>query len=215
MLTSAGLTNKTIAGALADLAGRPLTELNLAFVPTAANVEPGDKWWLINDLVNCKNLGFKSIDIVDISALPQDIWRPRLEAADVFLFGGGNTFHLMYWLQKSGLSSLLPELLETRVYVGISAGSMVACRSLDLSMSAKLYDDVPGEYDKDEGLGYVDILVRPHLNSPYFPNLNLENLENLAAEFPETFYALDDNSAIKIYGEHAEVISEGVWKKFN
>lgn len=215
LLTSAGLTNKTIAGALADLAGRPLTDLNLAFVPTAANVEPGDKWWLINDLVNCKNLGFKSIDIVDISALPQDIWQPRLEAADVFLFGGGNTFHLMRCLQESGLAGLLPSLLESRVFVGISAGSMVTCRSLDLSTSERLYSEEVGEFDSDEGLGYVDFLVRPHLNSPYFPNLNLENLENLATEFPETFYALDDNSAIKISGEHAEVISEGVWKKFN
>ncbi|NTW22173.1 type 1 glutamine amidotransferase-like domain-containing protein [Candidatus Falkowbacteria bacterium] len=215
LLTSAGLSNKSIAEALVDLAGRPFAELNLAFVPTAANVEAGDKWWLINDLVNCKNLGFKSIDIVDISALPKDIWQPRLEAADVFLFGGGNTFHLMYWLQKSGLSALLPELLETRVYVGISAGSMVACKSLDLSMSEKLYDDVPGEYDKDEGLDYVDLLVRPHLNSPYFPNLNMENLEKLAVDFPETFYALDDQSAIKVDGGRTVVVSEGVWKKFN
>lgn len=215
LLTSAGLTNKTIAGALADLAGRPLTELNLAFVPTAANVEPGDKWWLINDLVNCKNLGFKSIDIVDISALPQDIWQPRLEAADVFLFGGGNTFHLMRCLQESGLAGLLPSLLESRVFVGISAGSMVACKSLDLSTSERLYSEEVGKFDSDEGLGYVDFLVRPHLNSPYFPNLNLSNLEMLAMEFPDTFYALDDNSAIKIFGEHVEVVSEGIWNKFN
>lgn len=69
LLTSAGLTNKTISNALLELTGRPFAELDLAFVPTASNVEAGDKDWVIDDLNYCKNLGFKSIDIVDISAI--------------------------------------------------------------------------------------------------------------------------------------------------
>ena len=216
LLTSAGLTNKSISNALLELAGKPFAELNLAFIPTAANVEPGDKDWLIDDLVNCKNLGFKSIDIVDISAVPQDIWFPRLQAADIFLVGGGNTFHLMYWIEKSGLKNFLPELLKTRVYVGISAGSMVACKSLDLSNSKKLYyEDGTDDYDKDAGLGFVDILIRPHLNSPHFPEVNLENMEKMSKEIPTTFYALDDNSAIKVVDGGVSVVSEGEWKKFN
>ena len=216
LLTSGGLTNKSITNALLELAGKPFSELNLAFIPTAANVEPGNKDWLIDDLLACKNLGFKSVDIVDISAVPQDIWLERLEAADVFLFGGGNTFHLMHWLVKSGLQKLLPEMLKTRIYVGISAGSMVACKSLDLSNSKKLYyEEGTDDYDKDAGLGLVDILIRPHLNSPYFPEVNLENMEKLAKEFPSTFYALDDNTAIKVVDGGVSVVSEGEWKKFN
>ena len=68
---------------------------------------------------------------------------------------------------------------------------------------------------KDEGMGFVDFLIRPHLNSPYFPDVNLENLEKISKELPETFYAMDDNTAIKIVDGKMEVISEGVWKKFN
>jgi dipeptidase E len=215
LLTSAGLSNTSIVNALLELTECPLNELNLAIIPTASNIEWGDKSWLINDYINCQNLGFKSIDIVDISALSQEMWLPRLEKADVLLFEGGNSFHLIHWIKKTGLSEHLPVLLETRAYVGISAGSMVACKSLDLSTSERLYNEAVGEGSTDEGLGYADVLMRPHLNSPYFPNVTIENLEVLAREFPEEFYALDDNSAIKIVDGKIDVVSEGIWKKFN
>jgi dipeptidase E len=212
LLTSAGITNKSIADALLELTGRPFSELNLAFIPTAANVEVGDKDWVIDDLVNCKKLGFKSIDIVDISALPKEMWLPRLEMADVLLFEGGNTFHLMHWMEKSGLKELLPEMLKTKIYVGISAGSIVTSGKISL---IKIH--YKGEFDDeaDDGLGFIDFQIRPHLNSPYFPKANLENLEKNAQELGETFYAIDDNTAIKVVDGKMEVVSEGVWKKFN
>lgn len=215
LLTSGGLSNKSIVDALLELTGKPFSELNIAFIPTASNVEDGDKGWLIKDLATLTELKFKSIDIVDISALPKDVWLSRIKETDVFLFEGGNTFHLMYSIEKSGLKEVLPDLLKTRVYVGISAGSMVACKGLDLSNSERLYSEEIGKYKKDEGMGFVDFLLRPHLNSPHFPKVIMENMEKISKEVPETFYAIDDNTAIKIDGEKIEVVSEGVWKKFN
>ena len=47
-------------------------------MPTAANIEEGDKTWLLDDLNNPRKLEPKSLDIVDIAALPKDIWRVRL-----------------------------------------------------------------------------------------------------------------------------------------
>jgi len=128
LLTSAGITNKTIKHAMQDLLGKSFKTLSVAFIPTAANVESGDKAWLIDNLNEFKQLGIASLDIVDISALPKDIWEHRLSQAQVLIFGGGNTYHLMYWLEKSGLKKLLPKLLESKVYVGISAGSMVTTK---------------------------------------------------------------------------------------
>ena len=37
LLTSAGLTNQTIVKALDELVGKPLDQLKIAFIPTAAN----------------------------------------------------------------------------------------------------------------------------------------------------------------------------------
>ncbi|EKE11829.1 MAG: hypothetical protein ACD_15C00016G0004 [uncultured bacterium] len=215
LLTSAGLSNQSISNALLEMIGKPFSETTMAFIPTAANAESGDKDWLITDLIVCKKIGFKSIDIVDISAVPKDMWLPRLQEADVLYFEGGNSFHLMYWIEKSGLRELLPEMLKTKIYVGVSAGSMVACKSLDMSTSERLYSEEIVGWRSDEGLGFVDMLIRPHLNSPYFPNLNLENLEKISKEFPDTFYAIDDNTAIKVVDGKIEIVSEGVWKKFN
>lgn len=215
LLTSCGITNPSLAKALLDLIGKPFSQSTLAYIPTAANVEEGDKGWLIDDLERLKNLKFQSVDIVDISALPQDIWLPRLKVADVLVFGGGNTFHLLYWLEKSGLKDQLAKLLESKVYVGISAGSMVATPSLALSQSQKLYYDKIGQYKNEKALGLVKFQVRPHLNSPHFPNVNTEFLANLAKEIPDHIIALDDNSAVKVVDGSVEIVSEGEYAVFN
>lgn len=216
LLTSAGFTNKSIVNALQELVGENFSKLNLAFIPTAANVERGDKGWLIDDLNNCKKLGFASIDIVDISAVPHDIWQKRLEEANILMFGGGNTFHLIFWLEKSGLKELLPKMLKDKIYVGISAGSMVAANNLALSQSEKLYSEETGDpKNHDQGLGYVNFHIRPHLNSPYFPKVRIKFLKELAKEIPEPIYAIDDNTAIKVVGNEISVVTEGLWKKFN
>jgi dipeptidase E len=215
LLTSGGVKNKSIAQALAELVGKPVHEASIAFIPTAANVERGSKDWLIADLHNLVQEGYKSMDIVDISALPQEIWKPRLEAADVLFFGGGNSFHLMYWLNKSGLAKFLPKLLKTKVYAGISAGSMVTSKDLSLSQSQRLYYEDLEKTEDMAGLGFVDFYIRPHLNSPHFPKIKKEYLEELAKEIPDIIYALDDNSALKIVDGKEEVISEGEYLVFN
>jgi dipeptidase E len=215
LLTSSGISNKSIAKALAEMVGKPVKEAAIAFVPTAANVEVGSKDWLIKDLHNLVEAGYKSVDIVDISALEQKVWLPRLEAADVLFFGGGNSFHLMYWLNKSGLAKLLPDLLKTRVYAGISAGSMVTSKNMSLSQSQQLYYEDLDRTEDMPGLNFVDFFVRPHLNSPYFTKIKKPFLEELAKEIPETIYALDDNSALQVIDGKTQVISEGEYIIFN
>ncbi len=215
LLTSSGFTNKSITNALLKLSGESFSKLNLVFIPTAANVEKDDKDWLITDYVNCKKLGFASIDIVDISALPQDICLPRIKKADVLLFGGGNTYYLMSWLKKSGLGEMLPKLLETRIYVGISAGSMVATKNLRMSTSQKLYSEEVFSLKDDSGLGYVNFHIRPHFNSKFFPKLITKYIKESAKEISEPVYAIDDNTAIVVDDEKIEIVSEGKWKIFN
>ena len=215
LLTSAGLSNKSIIKALTELAGKPFNELKLAFIPTAANVEKGDKDWLIKDLIICKDLGFSSIDIVDISAVPKDVWEPRLEEADVLMFEGGNTFHLMYWINKSGLEEILSELLTNKVYIGISAGSIVATHKLSVSSKTCLYSEEIGEHKDEKALGFVNFHICPHFDSPHFPRCRKENLEETAKELKEPMYAIDDETAIKVVDGEVEIISEGKYLEFN
>jgi dipeptidase E len=222
LLTSGGITNNSIEKAFLNLVGKPAEDVKVAFIPTAALGEGDDKDWFINDLYRLRNaVGY--VDIIDIAQLPKDDWEARIEPCDVIFVGGGNTFYLSYWMQKSGLSEALPELLKTRVYAGISAGSMIATKSLALASQAIEHPQalVDAEYDilgpigrsSGLGLGFVDFLFRPHLNSRYFSMARKELIEQKAKEFKETIYALDDASAIVINGENLKVVSEGEWAK--
>lgn len=215
LLTSSGNTNKSIENALLELLGKPFTETNLVFVPTAANPERGDKSWLETDIQNFRKLGFHAFDVIDISSEKKEEWLPIFEKADILIFGGGNEEHLIEWIRKTGLDQLLPEFLKTKIYVGISAGSMITAKILSLNDSGRLYYENFNQEDQIEGLGYVDFEIRPHLNSGYFQQVRIDVLEEIASKVDHPFYAIDDDTAIQIIDGEVSVISEGNWKKFN
>jgi dipeptidase E len=203
-----------IAQALYDLVSKSVAETRIAFIPTAAFYEEGNKDWLIDDLYCIKELGYY-VDIVEISALTKEQWLPRLESSDVLFFGGGNTYYLMHWLLNSGLNKLMNNLLKYKVYVGISAGSMVASPTLSRSDSERVYSE---HFDSDndvQGLGLVPFYVIPHLNSPHFPNVRKRSLQVMFKSSSEKIYALDDQSALKIVDREVEIVSEGQWLEFN
>ncbi|MEK7578944.1 MAG: Type 1 glutamine amidotransferase-like domain-containing protein [Patescibacteria group bacterium] len=215
LLTSAGITNKSISDALFRLVGKKPEDTSLVFIPTASNVEKGDKGWLIDDLINLKKQEFKSIDIADISAVGEEIWRPKLEEADVLFFEGGNTYHLLEWIHKSGLINCLPELLKTRVWVGLSAGSMVTNKDLALKISQIVYEEDLDRTEDVVGLNYVDFYFLPHLNSEFFPRLREQNIKDATQGMSEKVYALDDNSALVVVDGKVEVVSEGKYLEYN
>lgn len=215
LLTSAGITNKSIARALFELTGKPAEETALVFIPTASNIEIGDKSWLIEDLIQLKELNFKSIDIADISVINEKIWKQKIDAADIIYFEGGNNYHLMESINKSGLISMLPDLLQTKVYVGVSAGSMITSKKLSLLISQSIYEEDRDKSDEVSGLKLIDFYVLPHLNSPYFEKVREGIIKDITEEIKDAIYALDDDSAIKVIDDQIEVISEGQWLLFN
>lgn len=220
LLTSNGLSNDTIARALKDLVGKEPKDSRIAFIPTAANPIREDKEWLIKDLNRIKQYGYQ-VDIVELTALNPAEVKSALEKADVIFVGGGNTFYLSYWMQKSGLFNVLPELLKTRVYAGISAGSMIAGVSLVIasqsldhegSMTDEDYNELgPEGQSSGKTLKFTDILFRPHLNSRFFPRVRGVALKERTKNIKAPVYVLDDQSALKIVNGKIEVISEGEW----
>jgi len=215
LLTSAGITNKSIAEAIIELVGKSADQIKVLFIPTAANTTTDDKDWLIDNLVQFRKQNYSSIDILDIAGLPQGIWQPHFEAADLICFGGGNEQYLAKMIRECGLEKLLPEFLKTRVYMGISAGSMVTGQFLSQQLMRIVYPEETFE-ELAPPLGFVDLLFIPHLNSDYFTHVRKEVLEPLKSEFTYPLYACDDNSALKIVDGKVEIVSEGetlVYKK--
>lgn len=202
LLTSGGLRNPTLCKALLDLAGKPANKLKVAFIPTAMNTEPSDKGWAIAQMTRLQKMGVAQVDIVDISAIPKDIWLPRLEESNIIFVNGGNTTHLMTCLNKSGLTELLPDLLKTRVYVGVSAGSYIA--TPDLRFNSDKTNKVL------DGLHFVDFGLQAHYKSPTFPIAkSFEAVKERVKGCPYTVYALDDQMAVKIDGDSIEFVGEG------
>ena len=109
-------------------------------------------------------------------------------------------------MKKSGLEKILPRLLKTKVYVGISAGSRMLNRSLILSKSGT---------KTDVGLGIVNFDIIPHINSKDFPERTFEKVLEESRDIQYPVYAIDDNTAIKVADNQINVVSEGQWKKFN
>ena len=223
LLTSNGLSNNLITKAFNELIGKDPKDSKVAFIPTAANPERGNKDWLIDDLYRIKNCGYY-VDIIELTAIRPDELKIALKDMDAIFVGGGNTFYLSYWMQKSGLFDMLPDLLKTKVYAGISAGSMIAGASLlpsdALDDLQKFKDDhyyekaVQGEAS-NKTLNLVDIVFRPHFNSKDFPKVRKEVLEQIAYKFSYPLYALDDESALKIVDDWIEIVSEGKWLVLN
>jgi len=212
LLTSAGISNASIEKALLELVGKSANETSVVFVPTAATMVADDKSWLVQNYNDFLRLGFKSFDIVDIAAVPQENWQKRFEVADVLCFGGGDEEFLARTMQSSGVADALPKLLESKVYMGISAGSMVVGGLLSQTLMARLYLEESFE-GNETGLGLLDLSILPHLNSDYFAHLRPELIRSLAPRFETAVYALDDQSALKVVDGNIEVITEGEFLK--
>ncbi|HZL08006.1 MAG TPA: Type 1 glutamine amidotransferase-like domain-containing protein [Candidatus Dormibacteraeota bacterium] len=224
LLTSNGLTNQSIKDAMIDLAQKPAEDLHIVFIPTAANPENGtgnnDKSWLLNYLNEAKSLNPKVLDIIDLAVANND-WEARIKLADVIIVGGGNTFYLSYWMQKSGFMDALPELVKTKVYVGISAGSMIVTPTLKVTSQAINKLDTVQEEELDR-LGppgessaatasLVAFAVRPHFGAPHRGTITKDFLQTIAQAINLPIYAIDDQSAVKVIDENIEIISEGTW----
>ena len=218
LLTSGGIMNSLMEKEIIALTKKPASKLRVAFIPTAANVEDGDKHWLIDDLQSLISMGIGMIDVVDISALPRDIWEKRLRKADVLEFGGGNTFHLMYWIRKSGLDKILEDLLKKKLYIGISAGSIVTNPTLLLSrkepLDPQFYSEEIGWVQDDTGLNFVDFYIRPHFNNPHFRDITYENIKKRSEGINAPVYLIDDQTAISVNGKKIRVVSKGTYHIF-
>lgn len=224
LLTSAGISNPSIAEALVELLGKPIAEASALFIPTAIYpfpVGPAMAWRAIcgkgpNPL--CE-LGWKSLGVLELTALStirEENWVPAVREADALLVWGGNVLYLTYWLRQSGLAKLLPSLTD-KVYVGVSAGSIaVTPYNCDAEFDLQF---VPDGSDMGQGaeraLGLVDFTLYPHLDNPEMPDTTLANIEKWASGIPAPTYAIDDNTAIKVAGGTTEIVSEGNWRLFN
>ena len=215
LLTSGGVTNDSIRDVLVDLLGKPFSDSAALCIPTAQwghpMCGPNSVRGFISGIApwgGMTSLGWRSLGALELTALPsigEERWIPWVQEAEVLLVDGGDATYLCHWMRESGLADLLPSLSE-KVWVGVSAGSMV--------MTPRIGSDFvewPGAPD-DRTLGLVDFSIFPHLEG--FPENTMTEAERWAAEIAAPAYAIDDQTAIAVVDGAVKVVSEGNWRQF-
>jgi dipeptidase E len=217
LLTSGGVTNARIREALVGLLTKPIEACNALCIPTAqwGHSMCGPKSvrrFVVGEAPSLMcGIGWKSVGMLELTALPsisKERWVRWVRDADVLLVDGGDATYLCHWMRASGLADLLPDLSE-KVWVGVSAGSMV--------MTPRIGDDFvswrpPGGDDRT--LGIVDFSIFPHLEHEMMPENTMAHAERWAANIGGPSYAIDDQTAIAVVGNTVEVVSEGRWRAF-
>lgn len=213
LLTSGGVTNSSIRDALVDLLGKPPAEATALCIPTAQwghpMCGPVSARGFVSGVLpwgGLTSLGWKSLGLLELTALPTigtERWVPWVKEVDALLVDGGDATYLCHWLRESGLADLLPSLSDT-VWLGVSAGSMVLTPRIGADFVAW-----PAAPD-DRTLGVVDFSIFPHLD--VFPENTIAEARRWASTIGGRAYAIDDQTAIKVVGGTAEVVSEGRWE---
>lgn len=104
-----------------------------------------------------RQIGLEFLSVHDVSNASRAI-----EQSDIIFIGGGNTFRLLHELQKNYLIDPIRRAVCTgALYIGSSAGSIVACPSL------KTTKDMPVVQPMSfEALGLVQFQISPHYLDP-------------------------------------------------
>lgn len=207
LLTSAGLSNLLLQNTFIEMVGKNPEDISIAFIDTASKVE-ADTSFVDKDLNLIRATGVKNISVINI-AEPKQYWLEQMRTADVIWFEGGNTFYLLSEVRKTGLDTTLTEIIKNKVYVGVSAGTILVTPNIGI---ANVEPGDPNDVGLTDlrGLSLVNFEVSPH--TPEY--VSYSNVEAYAQIIPNDLYALDDQSAIKVIDSNFEIISEGEWKVY-
>ena len=218
LLTSGGIKNQSIYDALVRLLPKPIHECNALCITTASYglpmmMSPELAYSFITDTADTPmiNFGWNSVGVLELSALPslgEDRWLPLVQESDVFLVNGGDTMYLGHWLKESGLAQMLPSL--NAVWVGLSAGSVVMAPRI-----GRNFVHWPAEGANDEGLGFVDFAIFPHLGYPDLPTHSLAHAKQWIETLETPGYAIDEDTAIVVADGEVQVVLEGNWHLFD
>lgn len=208
LLTSNGFTpiiEKTFLGLLQ----KPVSENTVGFITTAAFGEDFDPTW--NSPVwleifrnQLRALNITQIEDIDLKDHGEEALRKTLLSKDIIFVNGGNTFYLMYWVKKSGFDKIVREFLnEGRVYVGVSAGSVIACPTMESATWDPPCENRVGHIGLD-AFNLVPCLIHPH-----FDESQRQAVEQESAGTKYPVVALNNEQAILVEGDKYKVVGEG------
>lgn len=198
LLTSYGLSSKDLIDYMKKYISN---DIKKAVIITTASLEYKEKDWHIPRLVTELGLLGLSVEFFDF-----DIQKPEdLYKYDVIEINGGNPFYLLKAIRNSKGEQVLAEIAKSKVLIGISAGSVVLQKNIELvyKYSPELNRNVC--LSDLRGLGLTEIEILPH----YHKYINkFERFEEKAAEYERN----NNCRVIRIDDGQGIFVNEGGYK---
>jgi peptidase E len=161
LLTSAGLTNKILADFFVSSLPKTPGACSALMVAYAQNQGEHDyAEALKNELLST------GIGAIELFNLQEDRLGYR-ESPDVIYVCGGNTFAMLHRMRLTGTDQFIRSSVEERgsVYVGVSAGSIMAGPSIEIAGWGSEGDENAIGLKDLAGFGFTEVLVFPHFKS--------------------------------------------------
>lgn len=200
-LSSAGIVPETKEDFLKLLSKNP-DDLTVAFIPTAGDPEK-DKTFIQWSIDQIKEIGMK-FTTIDLKIENKDTLYDKLNKVDIIWVNGGNIFYLLDQVRKSGFNQVIEKLLdEGKIYVGVSAGSYLACPNIESAKWKNISDpDIVGLKDLT-ALNLVKLLVIAHYEDQF-----KQDVENGSKTTKLPVVALNDKQAIMVIGDEFKIVGD-------
>ena len=137
-------------------------ESNVGFIATASELD-SDRWYMEKDKKDLIEMNYNLIDI-DITNESKETILDKFNKVDAIYVAGGNCFYLLQQLKVKNVLDELINFANNKIYVGASAGSCIACPSIEYV--EKLDDKSLAPLLKDyNAMNLINGYILPHYKS--------------------------------------------------
>ena len=142
---------------------------------------------------------------VDLVGENKESLYQKLKDVDIIWVNGGNTFFLLDQIRKSGFDQIIDGLLDDdKIYVGVSAGSYVACPTNEAAKWKHIDDTEIVKLQNLNALNLVDFLIIAHYEDRYE-----DAVRNGTKTTKYPIVALTDKQAIVVQGKSCMIVGAG------
>ncbi|MBI5071550.1 Type 1 glutamine amidotransferase-like domain-containing protein [Candidatus Falkowbacteria bacterium] len=203
LLTSVGWRkNPQIGKEFLKLVGKKPSEIRIFLVVTPRKYLKRNKY-ILRLFKQLKGIKVPEKNIIFFK-LDRKARKEDLKNIDVIFVFGGNTFEYLYRIKKTGLDKLIKSFVKRGgVYVGLSAGSYVACPTIEAA-TWKYADTNFVKLKNLNGLNLVPFLITAHFSERFRPII-----EKSAKNTKYEVIALTDKQAVLIKGKSKKIIGRG------
>ena len=200
LLTSAGMR---MQDEILKLLPKSPAQTKLAHIITASN-EVSPHPWRDNDKKAMLKLGIQVEDI-DIKGKTESELRLILKGKDVIYVQGGSPYYLLKHVKESRFDKVVKDLVNKGIlYIGASAGSYIACPTIEQALWKKPKRNRHGLTDKEPAMGLAPFLIVAH----YGPKIKQDIKIGISkTEYPVR--VLTDNQAILVKDGKTKLIGKG------